>query len=112
MKKGVIILEVKDLGNVPGFKNSKLLTRGRLVTKPEFQKWMQNCTDSFVVQLNSGLATIAAGMPMDAPAPSLIALLRQLRGLDDSRQWIPEQHIYCEAVEKGFEGAEMTIEQI
>lgn len=104
-----IELAVKHLGHVPSFKNSKMIARGRLITDPKKQKWMEACIRSFESQLFC-IAQIGGGGTLTAPpAPSLIASsLPQ----DDSRQWIPRLEIADREVEKGLEGATIIIESI
>lgn len=82
------------------------------MTDAKTQKWMERCIQSFVSQLNSGSAITGSAILTDASQPSWIAWLRQLRGLDDSRQWIPEIHIYSVDVEKGSEGAVIEIQPL
>lgn len=102
-------LNVQGLGHVPSFKNHKMLARGRLITDPQKQQWMERCIQSFVSQFGSFTLTVADEMRTGPLAPYLIV---SLLPLDDSRQWIPELHIYCEEADKGYEGAVITIERI
>lgn len=37
--------------HVPSFKNKKMLAHGKLITDPKKQKWMEECTRSFMSQL-------------------------------------------------------------
>ena len=102
-----IKLVVGGIGNVPSFKNSKMLTRGRLITDPKKQAWMERCIQSFESQLRSafqtrGIATTTGPIPL-----SRIALLLPL---DDSRKWIPRHCVNTRLVSKGSEGAELVIE--
>lgn len=99
-------LLVVGLGPVPSFKNKKLLTRGRLITKPERQEWMEKCIQSFESQLRSAIQTRGDGTLMEQSLRSLIVWSRQF---DDSRQWIPKQ--VAEA-EDGPDSACVTIEQL
>lgn len=103
-----VVLEVSGIGNVPSKKNSKMLTRGHLITKPEYQKWMEKCIQGFVSQLSSGTATIEEGMQTGALPQSLIA---SLMPEDDSWQWIPEIRILASKGNHNS-GALITIEQI
>lgn len=102
-------LNVKGLQHVPSFKNSKLIARGRLITKPERQVWMEKATQSFVSQLISLSQTIGDGTWTDQQRRSWI--LSHLPE-DDSRQWIKEIHIECTEVYKGCEGAVIEIERL
>lgn len=108
-------LTIQGIGHVPSFKNSKVIGRRHLtgkpvlLTKPQYRKWMQACTDSFVLQLLSKYRTTASGMQT--------VLYRRLWTVssvpqDDSVQWIPEISVKVEKVEPGQEGAEILIERI
>lgn len=102
-----IKLVVQGISSVPSFKNSKMIARGRLITDPKKQAWMEKCIQSFVSQLRSefqtrGIATTTGPIPL-----SKIALLLPL---DDSRKWIPRHCVSSRQVSKGSEGAELVIE--
>lgn len=107
-----VTLEIKGLGEIPSFKNSKVLARGRMFTKPAYQKTMERITRSFEFQLKSALQTTGTGTPMEPYQPCSIVSLGQLVPLDDSRQWIPEIHVKAVKVSKGQEGAVIMIERI
>lgn len=94
---------------MPSFKNRKMLTRGRLITSPKNQKWMEECIQSFVSQFDFYFPIIDDVMQM---GPSRQFLIASSLPLDDSRQWIPELHVICEEIEKGSEGAVITIEAL
>jgi hypothetical protein len=107
-------LRIKGV-HVPSFKNSKraILDRRsgkmRTLTKKETRALMDQITLDFVSQSVSCIQT-AAGETLTAPLlRSSIALLMPQ---DDSRAWIPEHHVYSADVDKGFEGAEITIERL
>lgn len=94
---------------IPAMKNSKMLTRGRLITKPEYQQRMAGIIRDLESQLNcvsqiSGLGTSTVQQQHSWIASSLPA--------DDSWQWIPELNVKAVLVEKGSEGALITIEEI
>jgi len=96
--------------HLPSFKNSKLLTRGRSITKPEYQKVMADIIRSFESDLRSATQTSAdATWMVDSPAPWIV-LLRHLKGFDDSRQWISKIEVDFMEVEKGQEGCDLTLE--
>lgn len=102
-----ITLAVGNIGHVPTFKNSKMIARGRLITDPKKQAWMDRCIDSFVYQLRSafqtrGIATTTGPIPLSRIA--------SLLPLDDSRKWIPSHSVNTRLVPKGQEGAELVIE--
>jgi hypothetical protein len=103
-----VVLHVRGLGPVPAFKNSKLLARGRLLTKPAYKEWMDKCANSFVCQLYCDILTAADAILTGQQARSLIASLPP----DDNWQCIPEIHVKAELCAKGEEGATITIERI
>lgn len=110
-----IELAVKNQGHVPSFKTQKRAGLHRVTGKPfvvskkEIREWMERCTQSFESQLFSASLITAGGTLMEPrPLSSIVSSLP----LDDSRQWIPELHIYCQEVSKGEEGAIIIIEQI
>ncbi len=102
-------LQLAGLGNVPSFKNSRLIARGRLITKPEYRKWMDRATRSFEFQLSSASLTIADATRTAPSPPSSIAWWTRF---DDSRQWIREIHVQVEIVPKGAEGAILLLESL
>lgn len=86
------LITLKIAGKVPSKKNSKMITRGRLITKPEFQKRIQEITQDLKSQLTSLMATIDAGTITTEQQHCLTALLTHSMDFDDSWQWIPEEH--------------------
>ena len=94
---------------IPSFKNSKMLTQGRIITKPEYQEIMERITQSFVSQLRSYSATIGDATAMDASQLCLTALLEHSKEFDDSRQWLPEENVKAIVCDKGNEGAIIEI---
>lgn len=104
-----IKLNVKGLGHVPSFKNKKMLTRGRLITNPENQKWMSACEAAFVSQLLSEYQTKETGMPMVRSLRSWIACVMPL---NDSVRSVRKVTIEVEDVAPGEEGATIEIEQL
>jgi hypothetical protein len=95
-------LQVKGIGNVPSMKNSKMLTRGRLITDPKKQKWMDQAAESFASQLRSWFQTHGIEIPMAWQQPSSIATSWPL---DDSVAWIGQLSVSWQRVNKGEEGA-------
>lgn len=106
--KGVV-LKVSGIGHVPNKKNSKMITRGNLITKPEYQKWVKRCIQCFESQLLSGTA-ITEGETLTAHLPH--SLIASLLPHDDSHQWIVEEHVYAHRCNRGEEGATVTIEEV
>ena len=110
-----IALAVKNQGHVPSFKTAKQAAIHRDTGKPfvrtpdKVKAWMLRCIQSFESQLFFDTQTTGPETPTAPNQPSwIVSLLPH----DDSWQWIPEQHIYCEKVEKGKEGAIIIIEKI
>jgi len=100
---------VRWIGPVPAMKNNKMIARGRLITNPKRQKWMEKCIEAFASQLLFGIPikeneTLTAQRVRSWIASNMPA--------KDSRQWIPQ--LYVEAVDcaKGEEGATITIDRI
>lgn len=104
---------------IPSFKNNKMviakspsgkpLDRPLLITKPEFQKVMEQIMASFESQLLSAFQT-ADGQTLAASSTrSLIAL-----SVPDDDCWsrIPEIHVRAEYCQPGEEGAEILIERL
>ena len=109
MNNGRIVVYVRGVGHIPSFKNSKLLTRGRLITKPEYQKQMRKITDVIECQLRSQLAMKGTGI---TTGPIPLSRIASLLPLDDSRKWIPEHSVTTALCSKGQKGANITIERI
>lgn len=101
-----IRLEIKGLGNIPSFKNNKMLAKGRLITNPENQKWMDRCVHSFESQLISLYQTREDGMRTGRSLQSWIA---SVLPLDDSVREIINEEILVHHTVKGQEGAIVTI---
>jgi hypothetical protein len=104
-----IVLKLHGLGHVPSMKNNKMLTRGKLITKPEYQIWIDRCIRSFESQLLSLCQTGGGEMLMEGLQPSLTPWLNQF---DDSVSWIPSGSWEVKYVPKGEEGAIVTLETI
>ena len=97
------------MGEVPSFKNSKMIARGRLITDPRKQRWMDQASALFESQLRSFIR--AKGIPTLTGEP-LLASIASSVPLDDSRAWIAELSVNWRHVSKGQEGAEILIEKI
>ena len=104
-----IVLRIRGLSHVPSMKNSKMLTRGKLITKPEYQKWMERCIQSFESELRYLCRTKRDVTETEPPQLCSIASLNQF---DDSVHWIPEIDIRVQTVPKGEDGAIITLEQL
>lgn len=100
-----IRLEVRG-SHVPSFKNGKMLCRGRLITHPEKQKWMEATAKSLESQLRSLYQTSATEM---ATGQSLRSWILTSLPLDDSLKWIGLPSGDWRKVKKGDEGAILEI---
>jgi hypothetical protein len=109
MTTGKLEIYIRGVGHIPSFKNSKMLTRGKIITKPAYQKQMKLITDAIESQLRSALAMRGIGTTTGPIPPSRIA---SLLPLDDSRKWVTESYTNTRLVSKGNEGADITIERI
>jgi hypothetical protein len=105
-----IRIEIKNLGPIPSFKNRKRVAGKRIVTDPEVQHWMELCTQSIMLQLNSEyLRQVKGKMRITKPLPVWIA---ENMPLDDSISWIPNLTITTTVVPEGQEGATITYTKI
>jgi hypothetical protein len=104
-----ISLVVQGIGHVPSFKNSKMIARGRLITAPEKQEWMEKCIQSFESQLTSLCQMAATATQTEPSLPSWIA---SSVPADDSLKHIAEETVRPVLVPKGQEGAIIKIEPI
>ena len=105
-------LEIKSIGEVPSFKNSKVIVRpkGRramLMTQPVKRKWMDAASALFESQLRSFIR--AKGIPT-LTGEQLLCSIATLLPLDDSRKWMAVLNVSWRQVSKGCEGAEVDIE--
>lgn len=108
-----IVLSVK--GRIPSFKNCKraILDRQsgkmRTMTDKKTQQRMEEIILVFVSQLTSVIRTTYGGTLTAGQLRSwIVSSLPQ----DDSWQWVPELTIRARAVDKGAEGATITIEKL
>jgi hypothetical protein len=105
---GSIQIRVYTL-NIPSFKNSKMLTQRRLITKPENQRKMLAIIQSIKSQLLCFFQTHVGETLMVQPLRSWIV---SSLPLDDSRQWVPELCVKGVDCDKGEEGCEIVIEPL
>lgn len=112
-----LVLEVK--GNIPSFKNSKMLVtcgpngrplkRPLLITKPEYQRRMNEIEESFVLQLLSAFRTEEGQTLTGSSLRCAIALSVPE---DDCWTQISQITIRGELCEPGQEGASVTLERL
>ena len=94
---------------MPSFKNGKMLARGRLITDPKKQKWMEKAAASFASQL---LSLFQTGDQGTLTAQSARCLIPTCLPLDDDLEWIGVPCGSWRRVKQGEEGAIVEIEQI
>jgi hypothetical protein len=109
-----IKLVVQGLGEVPSFKNKKVIGRSRngkatLYTKGNVKDQMELFTRALEFQLRSLLQTSGTVTEMGCIPPSKIA---SSLPLDDSLAWIGTHSVSWRKVKKGEEGFEITIEPL
>lgn len=109
MRGDKIELRVRGLGHVPSFKNNKMLTRGRLITDPQNQKWIERCIRDLESQLRFMYRT---KRDVTETEPPRLCLTHWSNQFDDSVQWIPQISINTFRVPKGSEGATVILEEI
>lgn len=100
-------LKIQGIGEVPSMKNSKMIARGRLMTDPRKQHWMEAAQGLLQSQLNCFI--LAKGL-QTLTGEQLLASIASFVPLDDSRQWIAKLNVSWRQVSKGEEGAEIEIE--
>lgn len=103
------VLEIRGLGNVPSFKNNKMLARGKLITDPKKQLWMDRATRSLELQFLSAIRE-TKDATWTALSPQFWTALSEQ--FDDSVQWIPEISARAIKCEKGQEGAEIILTKL
>jgi hypothetical protein len=101
-----VVLTIRGLGHVPSFKNSKMVARGRLITDPKKQRWMEAATLSMLSQLRSESVTRGTAILTGERALYSTA---SFTPLDDCSKWIVKLCVSTQCVSKGEEGAEIII---
>lgn len=109
MQTTSLVLKIAGLGNVPSFKNNKMLTRGKLITDPVKQKWMQRAIGDLESQLLAAYSMAVAETSTGCVALYLTAWSKRF---DDSIHWIPEISVKATKCENGEEGADILIEML
>lgn len=105
-----LVLEIRGCGNIVSFKNSKMVTRGKLITAPEKQEAMQRYSAALESALYSAFRTSETATPTGCSLRSWIA---SSVPADDSWKHIPKSDGYeCIEVPEGEEGADIIIEPL
>ena len=105
---GSLVLVIRNLGHAPAFKNKKIICGKRLITAPKARLWMERATQDLYSQLKSLFQTkddATSTEPWQLSAMSSWPL-------DDNWKVIPHITVKVRVVEKGEEGAIVTIEKI
>lgn len=102
------MLRIKGF-HIPSKKNSKLITRGRLITKPEYQKLLKLMEDSIESQLHAASLTADDGTWTEQQR---LAWILSSMCADDCWTVIPELAVKGVQVPPGEEGCWITIERI
>lgn len=107
-KAGKIVLRIRNLGEVPSFKNAKrIVSPNLLATRKDVKQWMMRATSSIAYQLMCA-ARIACGETSTAQQQR--SWIASSMPSDDARQVIRSLVIETCDVEGGEEGADITIE--
>jgi len=103
-------LSVRGLGNVPSFKNSKVIRtkpKPSLTTKPQIKEWMDRAAASIESQLISLYQIAEAETPT---GQSLQSWILSSLPLDDDLVWVGVTCGSWRRVKPGEEGFELIIE--
>ena len=103
-----LVVVIQQMGHVPAFKNKKLIARGRLITQPKVRRWMEKATQGLHSQLKSLFQTSEEETSMVPWQLSAIASWPA----DDNWKEIPSISTRVRIVEKGNEGAIITLTRI
>lgn len=107
-KAAPLVLRIRGVGEIPGFKNRKRIAGQHLITDPKVKQRMQALQRAIECELRSAFQAAGAGTSMVARRRLLTLLLPQ----DDCWTCIPELILTGELVEPGQEGADITIERL
>lgn len=106
---GKIVLEIRGCAEITSFKNSKMITRGRLITDPKKQEKMDQYIRAIELALYCAYRTNESET---STAQQFRCWILSNVPLDDSWQWIPEINIKGIEVPPGHEGADIIIERL
>jgi hypothetical protein len=104
-----LLLVVKGIGPPPAFKNTKMLTMGKLITDPKKQAWMKKAQASFESQLLFKCPTDENGTVTAASLRSWIASAVPRK---DSNRFLIACSWRFMQVPKKLSGAVLLIERI
>ena len=103
-----LVITIRGIGHVPAFKNKKIICGKRLVTAPKARQWMELATKDMLSQLKSLFQTEGGVTSTELWQQSAIASWPQ----DDNWQQIPLIQVRVRTVNKGDEGAIITLTKI
>ena len=102
------VIVIRGIGHVPAFKNKKIICGKRLITAPKARQWMDLATKDMFSQLKSLYQT-------DTGATSTGPWQRSAMSSwpsDDNWKQMPMITVKVRVVEKGEEGAIVTLTKI
>lgn len=99
---------IRGIGHVPAFKNKKIICGKRLVTAPKARQWMELATKDILSQLKSLYQTEGDATSTELWRQSAMSSWPS----DDNWQQIPMITVKVRRVEKGDEGAIITLTKI
>ncbi len=103
-----LTLVVVGLGNVPAFKNKKIIVGKRLITAPKARRWMESAVKDLYSQLKCLFQTSGGATSTVRWQQSAMSSLPS----DDNWRQIPEISVKVRQVEKGEEGAVIHLRKI
>lgn len=103
-----LVLVIQNLGHAPAFKNKKIICGKRLITAPKARQWMEQATKDLYSQLKSLYQTKGGATSTE---PWQLSAMSSWP-LDDNWKVIPHITVKVKMVEKGEEGAIITIDKI
>lgn len=107
--RSTVLLVIRGIGTPPAFKNSKMLTKGKLITHPRKQKWMKAAEDIIECQLLFKFQTSGTETEM---AQALRCSIASSMPADDSCHYLTECSWRFMRVPKKQEGALIIIERL
>jgi len=106
--KDKLVIRIQGLGNVPAFKNKKIICGKRLITAPKARKWMEEATAVLYSKLKCCFQTSDDATSTAHWRQSAMSLWP----CDDNWKEIPQIKVRVRKVEKGEEGCIITLKKI
>ena len=105
---GKLVMRIRGLGNVPAFKNKKIIAGKRLITAPKARRWMEQATQAMYSKLSSYFQTTEDETSTVRWQQSAMSWLPS----DDNWKEIPMIKAKVRRVKKGEEGCIITLTKI